>query len=224
MYVWLYVYQLSNKYSSKMSKRYIGPFVITTCDGSHYFKLRSIGTNKDLPLPVHADRLQPFVSRTIKPPIPIIDPPLMSNEEEKQLTEAVDNNEDHMEFNAEEPDQIWPNQNVENNTQYACENENVAESIVQLQRAQDIKINLDKPVHSIPKATISDGTIFYYIIYEDQEHKTIGRYVKENEFSETEKRYIEENKDNIRFLRYKPKLPADIILFNGKLITCLYNK
>ena len=212
MHVWLYVYQLSNKYSNKMSKRYIGPFVITACEGSHNFKLRSIDTNKDLPLPVHADRLQPCVSRTIKPPIPIIDPPLMSNEEEKQLAEAVDNNEGHMEFNAEEADKIRPNQNVKNDTQYACENENVAESIVQLPRAQDIEINPDKPVHSIPKATISDGTKFYYIIYEDQDNKTIGQYVKENELSETEKRYIEENKDNIRFLRYKLKLPADICL------------
>ena len=45
MHVWLYAYQLSNKFRNKMSKRYIGPFVITACDGSHNFKLRSIETS-----------------------------------------------------------------------------------------------------------------------------------------------------------------------------------
>ena len=62
-----------------------------------------------MPLPVHADHLQPFVSRTIKPPIPIIDSPFMSNEEEKHLAEAADDNEDQMELNTEESDQIRPN-------------------------------------------------------------------------------------------------------------------
>ena len=116
---------------------------------------------------MHADRLQPFVSRTIKPPIPIIDSPFMSNEDEKQLAEAIDDNDDQMELNAEESDQIRPNQNVTNSPQYACENENIAKSIVQLPRAQDIEINLGKPVHSIPKATISDGKKYYYMIYDD---------------------------------------------------------
>ena len=49
MHVWLYVYQLSIKFSNKMSKRYKGPYLITACDGSHNFKLRSIDINKDLP-------------------------------------------------------------------------------------------------------------------------------------------------------------------------------
>ena len=48
-----------------MSERYTGSILVTACDGSRNFRLSSVDNNKNLPLPMHADSLQPFVSRTI---------------------------------------------------------------------------------------------------------------------------------------------------------------
>ena len=62
----------------------------------------------------------------------------------------------------------------------------------------------DRKVHSIPKARASNDTVEYYIIYDDQINKNIGEYVPDSQLTNTEKEYIAQNRDKIRFLRNKP--------------------
>jgi hypothetical protein len=65
-------------------------------------------------------------------------------------------------------------------------------------------------IYSVPKARLIDKTTYYYIIYDDQPNKNIGRYVDENELSENELKYVKENRNKIKFLRSKPKIMNDL--------------
>jgi hypothetical protein len=65
-------------------------------------------------------------------------------------------------------------------------------------------------VHSIPKARTEKGITEYYIIYDDQPNKNTGVYVPEPNLTSTEKRFIELNKDKIRFMRRANKILPDM--------------
>jgi hypothetical protein len=62
-------------------------------------------------------------------------------------------------------------------------------------------------IHSIPKATVVAGNTYYFIIYSDNVNS--GHYVRENELTQEEAQYINENIDNIKILRSKPKKLTD---------------
>jgi hypothetical protein len=89
MRVWLYVYKLTNKYSHKGCVKYIGPFVITKCEGLNCY-LSDLETGKDLRLPIHVNRLAPYYARNILPPVDIITPDMIETGTDAELTDMLD--------------------------------------------------------------------------------------------------------------------------------------
>ena len=63
----------------------------------------------------------------------------------------------------------------------------------------------ERLVHSIPKARKTNNVTEYYLIYDDQVNKEVGEYISESELTATKRTFIEQNKDNIRFMRRAPK-------------------
>jgi hypothetical protein len=74
----------------------------------------------------------------------------------------------------------------------------------------DNVVNIDRIIHDIPKARRVDNKIEYYIIYADQINLKIGQYVPETELTKTEKEYVHQNSDKIRFMRKKTKTFSDM--------------
>ena len=73
-------------------------------------------------------------------------------------------------------------------------------------------------VHSILKFRKTKNDLEYYIIYEDQINKNVGKYVPENMLSQNAKAYIEIHKDKIRVLRHTPRMNINSLHLNNNNI------
>ena len=68
----------------------------------------------------------------------------------------------------------------------------------QLPTPSDMDISVYRQIHYIPKARKINGTVQYYIIYQDQTNKKIGNFIPETDLNTHEKHYIKDHKDKIK--------------------------
>lgn len=186
--VWLYIFVHPKHLAGKLKCSWTGPFRIISFEGKN-FRLRRVSDNVELPIPVNVDRLQKVYDRHIRPPIPLILPSQLSPALEDKLAESLTSAETDLQL----PGSLdcGPDTGV----------------APQLPRSIDPVI--DRAVHSVPKARTENGQLEYYIIYEDQLNKNAGTYIPECKLTVTEKCFIEQNKDKIRFMRKANKILPD---------------
>ena len=79
--------------------------------------------------------------------------------------------------------------------------------------SRDTDIEAQRPIHSISKRRKVGYIIGYYVIYTDQINQTIDQYVSEKDLTDTERKYIENNKDNIRIMTHVPKRTFELNTF-----------
>jgi hypothetical protein len=238
MHVWLYVHKLTNQYASKFSKHYIGPFVVTRKDEFNNVFLKELKTSIELTLPIPPARLMPCVHRGIPPVNPPSQPALMTDNLEQQLntelqklTQQEKTNQQtntHTEVNTshatQETTALLPQTHQTTNAEQ--ETIIVPPRTLTAKDAQGtirpklrgikppgyddaVLIPPDRQVYAIPKAFTMNNETSYYIIYEDQIDKNVGKYVNEKDLSHTEREFVFFNKDSIKFLRRTPKTFAD---------------
>ncbi len=261
--VWLFLYKFPKKMGGHFKTPYIGPFRIIAQEGVNY-KLRRLADNVILPVAIHPNRLQLVYDKNIKPPMPLIQPPRMSQADEELLTENITESDiDASEivsnniYNSQRKNQVSSDagksqtgykfdQSV-NNTLTANTTDARAHSSLkakvklntatetdklitdpnhmvsvnsdspieqsQLMRPSAEEISVFRPIHAIPKARKINNTMFYYIIYDDQENKNLGDYISENKLNAQEKDYVEQNKDKIKIMRNVQKHTFEINSF-----------
>jgi hypothetical protein len=165
-------------------------------------------------MPIHPDRLQLVYDKKIKPPIPIVLPPMMSEENEKLLTDTLNSSDlnaecEDMPSDVEDNSVVKPSiSDSVHSTPDNGDSFNLSQS--QLPRPRDSDISVVRIIHKIPKARTIKNVIEYYIIYDDQQNKLVGEYIPENKLNNYEKEYISKNSDKIIFMRRAEKHPKDL--------------
>jgi hypothetical protein len=231
--VWLYVFVHPKHLGGKLKCSWTGPFRIIGSEGKNY-NLRRVSDNVELPLPINVDRLQKVYDKKIRPPIPQITPTMLSTEQETAISDALTVAEADLQRNsnatdesdASKPTVIAPpaatvNQAIRAPTptptapQAPDLDAGSAHAAPELPKPDDI-VAVDRAVYSIPKARTEKGVTEYYIIYDDQPNKSTGVYVPEPNLTPTEKLFIDQHKDEIRFMRKANKVFPDMYaIFNG---------
>ncbi len=227
--VWLYLFQLPKHMAGKLQTHWHGPYRIIAKEKFNY-KLKRVEDGTIIPVAVHPDRLQPYFDRQISPPIPLTPPKYSNDQTESCLNESVlganpvgepagepEANSDMDQSVAQSiPNTVTAHQSVHTNFSTAIlpiadqlhmdansDDKHITQS--QLPHPDVTDHMQERLVHSIPKARKTNNVTEYYIIYDDQVNKEVGQYISENELTATERAFIEQNKDNIRFMRRAPK-------------------
>ena len=231
--VWLYIYVLPKGTCKTFRTSWAGPMRIIAKDG-YKFKLRRVSDNKLLPNAIHLDRLQLYIDRTIPKPIePMTLKDLQIDENtERNLCDMVNENKNnnnvinsnnHLTNNENNKDnnnsqhESANNRNDDNNiTDQVTSKENGAQNKTDTLNplmSRDTDIEAQRPIHSISKGRKVGNIIEYYVIYADQINQTTGQYVSEKDLTDTERKYIENNKDKIRIMRHVPKRTFELNTF-----------
>ena len=229
--VWLYLFQLPKNMSGKFQTSWYGPYRIIAKEG-YNFKLRRVEDNTILPVAVHPDRLQPFYNRNILPPIPPTPPPHMTDLEEERMNDSAlgSNLSNKTDDSTNQPSMITKQSKTKAEPRSSTDlmpkslTLDTAQSMLQNHQphtdvnSQDqskqtpslphpnvTEHSPERTVFSVPKARKGKDFVEYYIIYNDQINKKVGEYIPECNLTDTEKNFIEQNKDKIRFMRKIPK-------------------
>jgi hypothetical protein len=225
--VWLYIFVHPKHLGGKLKCSWTGPFRIIGIEGKNY-SLRRVSDNVELPLPINVDRLQKVYDKKIRPPVPQITPTMLSTEQETAISDAITIAETDLQRTSNATDEIDASEPAVIATPATTANQAIraptptptapqapgldaglAQAASQLPKPDDI-VAVDRAVYSIPKARTEKGLTEYYVIYDDQPNRNTGVYVPEPNLTPTEKRFIELNKDKIRFMRKANKILPDM--------------